>query len=71
MYNLSMLLNDYIDKHGAESCANKFDVTVGCVYHWRKGIRKPRPNQALIIVERTLGEVSLSDIYQQPNELAA
>lgn len=58
-----MGLNEYIDKQGAKRCAELFGVSLACIYHWRKGIRTPRPRQADTIVEKTHGLVGYAGIY--------
>ncbi len=59
-----MRLADYIAKMGPD---HKFAELVGVarrtVADWRTGNRRPRPEQAQVIVKRTKGLVSMADIY--------
>lgn len=59
-----MKFKTYIQQHGDEKCAQIFNVKPRTVASWRRGERYPRPEQARNIVEKTFGEVTLSDIYE-------
>jgi hypothetical protein len=59
-----MELKNYIELLGDEVAAQLFEVKPRTTASWRRGERLPRPSQALVIVERTNGKVSLKDIYK-------
>jgi hypothetical protein len=66
-----MNLSQYIEKHGNETCAERFGVSLHTIKSWRwsgKSSRKPRPDKANEIVAITGGEVSLAGIYAKPNK---
>jgi DNA-binding transcriptional regulator YdaS (Cro superfamily) len=48
--------------------ARVLDVTQGTISHWISGRRRPRPEKAWEIVERSRGKVKLADIYQREDE---
>lgn len=56
-----MKFYDYIDSAGVKAVASITGVSIGCVYHWRNGIRTPRPEQAAKLVKNT--KLTYTDIY--------
>ena len=45
-----MTLKDWIEKLGQKEVARRLDVTIGCVSHWSRGTRRPRPEMAAKII---------------------
>jgi DNA-binding transcriptional regulator YdaS (Cro superfamily) len=56
-------LSEFIRSKGNQAAADLFGVPVRTVIAWRYGARRPRPDKAQTIVERTDGAVSFPEIY--------
>ena len=56
-----MKLSEYIKDQGDEKCAKQFGVPVRTVRSWRLKNRRPRPEQAAIIVKKS--PVTYEGIY--------
>lgn len=61
--NGDMKLKAYIEWKGEPYCAELFGVKIRTIASWRRGERRPRPDQANEIVRLTRGTVQLEDIY--------
>lgn len=61
-----MDLPTFIRTLGVEKSAALFDASERQVKGWLYGERKPRPEHAQKIIERTRGKVTLSGIYGSP-----
>ena len=64
---MSNTLIDFIKLTGDEESANLFEVEERTTASWRRAERKPRPETASLIIERTknhkYGPVTYSGIY--------
>ena len=64
-----MRLSEFITEIGDQAAAGLFDVSERCAASWRRGERKPRPNEAANVVKKSNGKVSYEDIYAPvPNQ---
>lgn len=62
---MSMALAEYLQKafENQAAAAEEFDVTQGTISHWINGRRRPSPEKAREIVQRSRGKVSFETIY--------
>lgn len=58
-----MNLSEYITRVGDPKAAELFGVSERTAMSWRLGERRPRPQKAMEIVERTEGEVSYAGCF--------
>jgi DNA-binding transcriptional regulator YdaS (Cro superfamily) len=65
-----MRLNKYIEAIGDAAAAELFGVKERTAASWRRGERRPRPEQAAVIVEASRGKVSYAEIYAPDAEAA-
>jgi hypothetical protein len=64
----------FVRAYGVESLAKKLDVHSSAIYHWIRGVARPKPEHAAIIqrVAREGGiRLSLDNIYGHSSDLRA
>lgn len=67
-----MDLSAYLKSFPSQAvAAQTFAVTQGTISHWVTGRRRPSPDKAREIVERSRGKVKFSEIYAERQGRAA
>ena len=63
-----MKLTNFLSENGitAAQIAAKIGVTEKAVSHWINGVRTPRPEQMVKIIEETRGAVTANDFLPAP-----
>lgn len=54
-------LAQYIEKHGRQECADKWDVSIRTIDYWKSGEIQPPPDKLPVIIKTT--GLTPNDIY--------